>query len=105
MPWARYVYAASADYVLAIPFDVPEPASLPANFSGTGSEYQWGGTALWQAALSRTPGDMTGAMGGSSVIEVSRDFAPGDAGRWYYNCRLDPGHADRGTSFSWRPPR
>lgn len=96
----RFVFTCSADYVTAVPFNIrPGPYTQPV-FRGTGAEYQSGGTAMWKAAINRVAGDMTGAIGGSSVLEVARNAETDGDGLWYYNCRLDPGSQDRGTGFS-----
>lgn len=105
-PDKRVLFAASADYVVAIPFDVPGgPYAITSMFSASASEYAWGGMAFSHAAINRTPGDMTGASGSMSALEVWRDANLDGAGRWYYNIRLVDGSQDRGSGFSWRAPR
>lgn len=98
-PDKRFVFVASATHITAIPFTIPDGSGM---FSGTAAEYGSGGTALARAAINREPGDMNGATGGGSAIEVWRDARTDGAGLWYYNIQLDPGSADRGTGFSWR---
>ena len=98
-PDVRYVFTASAGHVTAIPFTIPAGSGM---FSGTAAEYVSGGTALAHAAINREAGDLTGATGGGSAIEVWRDARTDGAGLWYYNIQLDFGSADRGTGFSWR---
>lgn len=105
-PDKRVLFTASASYVTAIPFDVPAgPYHITPMFSGTAAEYAWGGMAFAHAALSRTPGDLTGASGGMSSIEVWRNAEVDGPGRWFYNIQLIEGSQDRGSGFSWRAPR
>lgn len=98
-PDERFEFTASADYITAVPFRIPEGSGV---FSGTAAEYGSGGTALAKAAINREPGNMSGWTGGGSAIEIWRDARVDGAGLWYYNLQLDPGSRDRGTGFSWK---
>jgi hypothetical protein len=102
----RFVFTASADRIAAIPFTVaPGPYAQTSIFSATAAEYGTGGTGLALAQISRHPGDLDGATGGGSAIQIWRDATTDGDGLWYYNIRMQDGNNQRGTGFSVTFPR
>lgn len=103
----RFVFTSQRTPVSAIPFHLPATWSDPWG-KAAASENGTGGTGFSEAAISTTPGDMTGFTGSGSNLTI--DFKMGEGifqpgALVYYNHRMGDGHAPRGTGFSVEFPK
>lgn len=99
-PSERQVFQASADRIVAIPFQMPVgPFPVTNHWYGSSSEYG-GAPVPRRATVSRTPGDMIGiarSAGANVTIDLWVDAS---GGQYYWNIWQDPGTTPQQTSFT-----
>lgn len=91
----QVVFTAQPDRIVAIPFRITTgPLGGSPDGYASSAEFQ-AGTALRKAALSQSPGDLTGVVRGQGA-QVTLDFSVGvgpflPGSLWFYNCVIAEG--------------